>query len=196
MDMFYKKLSLYLSENQNINKDDEELYEYAAKVVVHGIINIAVIILIGAFFEMLKECICFFITFFVLRKFTGGIHAKKYINCLLSSGILISISLFIIKICIKYDFNSIFFIGIIILSSFVLIILSPLENQNKPLSNYEIKVYKLILIIFLVINLIWIFYLIYKNSSLLYAFGLGQILTTILLLCGYYVKNYKHKEKM
>lgn len=196
MDRFYKKLSLYLSENQNISKDDEELYEYAAKVVVHGIINIAVTILIGIFFEMLKECICFFTTFFVLRKFTGGIHAKKYINCLLSSGILISISLYIIKICIKYDFNSIFFVGMIIFSSFVLIILSPLENQNKPLSNYEIKIYKLILIILLFINLIWIFYLIYKNSSLLYAFGLGQILTTILLLCGYYVKNYEHKEKM
>ena len=28
MDMFYKKLSLYLSENKNISKDDEELYEY------------------------------------------------------------------------------------------------------------------------------------------------------------------------
>lgn len=196
MDMFYKKLSLYLSENQNISKDDEELYEYAAKVIIHGIINFVITILIGIFFGMLKECVCFFITFFVLRKFTGGIHAKKYINCLSSSGILISISLYIIKICVKYDFNSIFFVGIIILSSFALIILSPLENQNKPLSNYEIKVYKLILTILLFINLIWIFYLIYKKSSLLYAFGLGQILTTILLLCGYYVKNYKHKGKM
>ena len=149
MDMFYKKLSLYLSENQNISKDDEELYEYAAKVIIHGIINFVITILIGIFFGMLKECVCFFITFFVLRKFTGGIHAKKYINCLSSSGILISISLYIIKICVKYDFNSIFFVGIIILSSFALIILSPLENQNKPLSNYEIKVYKLILTILL-----------------------------------------------
>ena len=85
MDMFYKKLSLYLSENQNISKDDEELYEYAAKVIIHGIINFVITILIGIFFGMLKECVCFFITFFVLRKFTGGIHAKKYINCLSSS---------------------------------------------------------------------------------------------------------------
>ena len=44
MDMFYKKLSLYLSKNQNISKDDEELSEYASKVVVHGIINIAITI--------------------------------------------------------------------------------------------------------------------------------------------------------
>ena len=64
MDMFYKKLSLYLSENQNISKDDEELYEYAAKIVIHGIINIIVTILIGAFSGMLKECFYFFISFF------------------------------------------------------------------------------------------------------------------------------------
>lgn len=38
MDMFYKKLSLYLSKNQNISKDDEELYEYAAKVVTHRLL--------------------------------------------------------------------------------------------------------------------------------------------------------------
>lgn len=75
MDMFYKKLSLYLSKNQNISKDDEELYEYAAKVVTHGIINIFITILIGIFFGMLKECICLFITFFILRKYTGGLHA-------------------------------------------------------------------------------------------------------------------------
>lgn len=193
MDMFYKKLSLFLSKNQNISKDDEELYEYAAKVVVHGIINIAITILIGIFFGMLKECVCLFITFFILRKFTGGIHAKKYINCLLSSEILISISLYIIKICIKYNFNSILFVCIIFLSSIVLIILSPLENENKPLSNYEIKVYKLILTILLFINLIWIFHLNYKESSLLYVFGIGQILTMILLLCGY-IANIKKKS--
>ena len=67
MNMIYKKLSLYLSKNQNISKDDEELYEYATKIVVHGIINIVVSILIGMSVGLLKECICLFITFFILR---------------------------------------------------------------------------------------------------------------------------------
>lgn len=43
-------------------------------------------------------------------------------------------------------------------------------------------------------NLILIFYLVYVKSSLVYAFGAGQILTTILLVCGYVLKCYQQKE--
>ena len=39
MDKLYRRISSFLVENHNISKDDKELYEYAAKVMVHGIIN-------------------------------------------------------------------------------------------------------------------------------------------------------------
>lgn len=68
MDMFYKKLSLYLSKNQNISKDDEELYEYAAKVVVHGIINIAITILNWYIFWNVKRMRMFIYSLFHFEK--------------------------------------------------------------------------------------------------------------------------------
>ena len=133
MDMFYKKLSLYLSENQNISKDEEELYEYAAKVMVHGIINIAITILIGILFGMLKECVCLFITFFILRKFTGGLHASKYIYCLISSIVLMIFSLFIIKYLEQNSYHTLF-LGILIVSTVLIWIFSPIDNKRKKLS--------------------------------------------------------------
>ena len=132
MDMFYKKLSLYLSKNQNISKDDEELYEYAAKVVTHGIINIFITILIGIFFGMLKECICLFITFFILRKYTGGLHASKYIYCLISSIVLMILSLFIIQY-LEQNSCHMLFLGILIVFTILIWIFAPIDNKRKKL---------------------------------------------------------------
>lgn len=193
MDKFYKYCSTFLIKNEKICSDDRELYEYAIKILIHAILNIAVTVLIGSFFGMLKECFCLLITFFVLRKFTGGIHAKKYLNCMINSIVLISISLVIIKLCINYNFSKQCFFGVIIISAIILILLSPIENQNKPLSKKEKKVYKLISSILTLINLVLMLFLIYVKSSMVYAFGVGQVLTTVLLIFGYAIKFYKQK---
>lgn len=185
MDMFYKKISLYLSENQNISKDDEELYEYAAKVMVHGIINIAITILIGILFGMLKECVCLFITFFILRKFTGGLHASKYIYCLISSIVLMIFSLFIIKYFEQNSYHSLF-LGILIVSTVVIWIFSPIDNKRKKLSIKEKKVYKYFSVILSLIFLLIVLILIYKNFIIAYSFGIGVIITSLLLILAFF----------
>lgn len=81
MEKYYKKLSLLLSENKNISKDDEELYEYAIKVLSQGVIGFFVSIFIGFSFGMMRECAWFIFPFLLIRKFTGGLHCKKYFYC-------------------------------------------------------------------------------------------------------------------
>lgn len=180
-DMFYKKLSLYLSENQNISKDDEELYEYAAKVIIHGIINIVITILIGIFFGMLKECVCLFITFFILRKFTGGLHAKKYIYCFISSIVLIILSLFIIRY-LEQNSKQLLFICILVFSAILIWLFSPIENSNKVLSLKEKKVFKYISSFLTLVILLVVLFCLNNNISIAYSFGLGEIITAFLLI--------------
>ncbi len=183
--MFYKKLSLYLSENQNISKDDKELYEYAAKVVVHGIINITVTVLIGIFFGMLKECICLFITFFILRKFTGGLHASKYIYCLISSIVLMILSLFIIKYLEQNSYH-ILFLSVLIVATLLIWFFAPIDNKSKKLSIKEKKVYKYFSVILSLIFLLIVLVLMYKNFIIAYPFGIGVIITSLLLTLAFF----------
>lgn len=185
MDMFYKKLSLYLSENQNISKDDEELYEYAAKVVTHGIINIFITILIGILFGMLKECVCLFITFFILRKFTGGLHANKYIYCLISSIVLMILSLFIIQY-LEQNSCHMLFLGILIVFTILIWIFAPIDNKRKKLSIKEKKVYKYFSVILSLVFLLIVLVLMYKNFIIAYSFGIGVIITSILLILAFF----------
>lgn len=190
MDVLYKRLSSFLIKNENISKDDRELYEYALKILIQGIVNIVITIFIGFLFNMIKECFCFFITFFILRKFTGGLHAKKYVNCLLSSLVIMLFSLF----CIKYleqNNKQILFIIVVITSIIFIFFFSPLDNQNKKLSINEKKTFKYFTILFSTVFLIIVLVLIMKKSFLAYSFGMGIIIVSILLITGkmYYLVN-------
>ncbi len=190
MDVLYKRLSSFLIKNENISKDDRELYEYALKILIQGIVNIVITIFIGFLFNMIKECFCFFITFFILRKFTGGLHAKKYVNCLLSSLVIMLFSLF----CIKYleqNNKQILFIIVVITSIIFICFFSPLDNQNKKLSINEKKTFKYFTILFSTVFLIIVLVLIMKKSFLAYSFGMGIIIVSILLITGkmYYLVN-------
>ena len=183
MDKYYKRLASFLSKNQSISKEDEELYEYAIKILIHGIINVVVIILIGMIFEMIQECFCLFITFFTLRKFTGGLHVKKYIFCLISSIVIIVFSLYSINFLKKNSYNIIFVI-LVVISVMIICIFSPLENQNKKLTNKEKKVYKSISIFLSLFFLSMVFIFLFRHNMIFYSFGMGLIVVSICLLLG------------
>lgn len=132
MDKYYKEFSLFLMHNNNIKNDDAEMYEYATKVLFQSVINMGTIILIGVSFRMIKECL----SFILLRKFTGGLHAKRYSYCFISSTILIIISMLIIR---AFERNNLqyLFIGLITIAVLIICVLAPIVNENKLLSNVE-----------------------------------------------------------
>lgn len=185
MDKYYKKLSSFLIRNHDIDEDDEELYEYAAKVAFQGVTNIVITILIGIVFGMLPECLCFISVFFVLRKFTGGLHAEKYLHCLISSMVIIVVTLLAIRILERDSFQIIFFC-LTVISVILIFILSPIENENKPLSLNEKKVYKIISVIFSLSLLVITYILIVKSVVISYSIGMGIIVDSLLAVLAYF----------
>lgn len=193
MDNYYKKITSFLVENCNISTQDSELYEYAIKVVIHDILNIGIIFLFGYLLGFLNECLCLFTTFFMLRKFTGGLHAERYINCLISSTILILLSVFLTKF-LSENLHPNFFICVVIAFSIIISIFSPIENSNKKLLYKEKKIYKIITIIILIVLLIFIKLLMYYNLIVLsYSCGTAIILDSMLMLFAKIQQKHKHQ---
>lgn len=180
MDKFYKKFSLYLSSHNLIKPEDCDIYEYAIKITIHGLLNIITSILIGLFYGMVKECMCLLLTIFVLRKFTGGIHASKYIFCLIYSTLIMAISLSIINTLMEFC-NPIYFFMIVIMAVVILCSFSPVDNKNKKLSKKEKTFYKCISI-FMSVILLFLMYLSIDILSLFYSMGIGVIIVTFLLV--------------
>lgn len=187
MDKFYKKFSEFLIRNHCIEKDERELYEYAAKVFFQGFANVVIFVLIGIMFAMIKECLSFVSVFIVLRKFTGGLHARKYSHCLISSTILTIISLIAVRLLEKGTFQ-ITYMCLTIIAVVIICALSPVENKNKPLSKKEMQVYKAIsTILSLTLLAIICFFWLHK-LAVLYSIGNGIIAVSVLIVPTY-LKN-------
>lgn len=184
MDKYYKKLSSFLINNCNINEDDGELYEYAAKVLFQEVISIITTILLGAFLGMLKECLFFIFTFLVLRKFTGGLHAKKFIFCLISSVCLIVVALFTIKYLEKASLQA-SFLCIEVASIIVICLLSPVTNIHKPISKKEKIIYKCISITFSLIFFLLTLFFIKTESLFSYSCGMALISVALLIFIAF-----------
>lgn len=181
MEKYYKRLSCFLITNKSIKAIDGELYEYAIRIFVQSFINIVLTIIIGIFSNMLKECFCIYLTFIILRKFTGGLHANKYSACLVCSTLLIASSLLIINLLISYDTYRSIFLVLLIVSTIIIGLFSPIEHSNKMLNKQEKRIYKFISIFLSLIILFLTLFLFEENSSLQYAFGLGELLVTTLI---------------
>ncbi len=184
MDKYYKKITIFLSNNNSINKEDKTLYEYALKILFQDFVDITITILIGIVFRMFKECLCLFFTFFLMRKSTGGLHLKKYCYCLISSVAVMALSLFLIKL-LETSYNSVLFLIVVSIFTIVIWVLAPIENQNKKLSKKAKCFFK-----YLSIALSLLFWtmtncFMYKNFLIAYSFGMGLIITSILLIIAY-----------
>lgn len=66
---------LWLSEI--ISEDERELYQYAIFSIMSTIIPLIMVMIIGGILGLMKNGIVMIIPFLVIRKFSGGFHAKR-----------------------------------------------------------------------------------------------------------------------
>ncbi len=171
--------------NKNIiSKEDYELYHYGWFVVLSDLWLFAFTLIFGVIFNITLSSIVFFVTFFLIRRFAGGFHAKTELHCQ-----LISLSfLFFCIVAIKYLFinidNSYLFI-IDLICVIVLPLVSPADSPQKPLTLNERKQFKRIVtyigVILFATNCILLYF---KIKFVAVAIICAFVLETILVIFG------------
>ena len=140
--MFYKA-SVYISdilEQQNkFSKDEKEIYRYGIQQTLNLTLNILTTIIIGLILHTAFQSIWFLICYIPLRSYCGGYHAPNHLRCYIYSVILITCILEVTK---HFRFNNVVCESFVLLSFFVIILLAPIEDKNKPLDNIEKKVFR------------------------------------------------------
>lgn len=139
MTMIAEKIVTSLVSNEIISAEDRQLYEYGFHQGFILMINILTTILIACLFNMIVENIIFLVAYIPLRSYAGGYHAKTPFRCYLFSVIMIAFTLLIIKL---YIWNEINVIAITIVSAWIIILLGPVEDKNKPLDQIERAIFK------------------------------------------------------
>ena len=175
MEKFSSKLIEFFVSNDLIKNEDKEIYEYAVNIILSSLIHIATVMIIGLCFNLFIESLVFYFSFIAIRKFAGGYHAKTPVRCYLFSFASNIIILCLVKWLSSINTLFIFIFIIFELLCVVLILLiSPLDTENNPLTGQEKKMYRMLTSIITI--------LIFIISSLCFFKGYRNIGSS--MICG------------
>lgn len=177
------KFACFLCKDEG-QKNNFDLYEYAVYIILSSAFHVITVITLGLCFNLLVESLVFYLSFIVIRKFAGGYHAKTPVRCYLFSFASNIIILCLVKWLSSINTLFIFIFIIFELLCVVLILLiSPLDTENNPLTGQEKKMYRMLtsiitILIFIISSLC--FFKGYRNigSSMI----CGVIMSALVLL--------------
>lgn len=194
--MFYKT-SVYIAdiiEQQNkFAPEDKEVYRYGIQQGLNLALNILTTIVIGALCGMVYPSILFLVCYMPLRSFCGGYHAKTHLHCYIYSVIMITSILLVTKYAV---FNIVLYEILVLISLIIILILAPVEDENKKLDSVEKGVFRkrAYIIAFLEVLLYHIIlFTSFTNSCKILSTALFSL--SILMIIGS-IKNYIQRRHM
>ncbi len=175
-------------EKQNmIQTDQRSVYMYGINQMLNILLNILTYLVIGLIFHMTLETIIFTCAYIPLRIYAGGFHAKTPFRCWITSGLMLFAVLFFMK---YVSLNAFEYDIIAVVCAVIILILSPVEDKNKPLDDKEKPIYKIRSIIVFSAELIIVFLLkLFHNDSIVLCIEMVWITLCTMLAAGKF-KNY------
>lgn len=184
----------YLICKKVIKDDDREIYQYGFEQVFSSLLNIATMLLLGIILGKIYQSLVLILSFMALRSYSGGYHANTPLHCYLLTVMSISAALSIMKFITIDRFIC---LGLLVLSSLIIITLSPIGTANKPLDEIEKIIYrKKTIIVWSVETCVAIVFIILDITEIHIAITLAQVIISIALIfgnlqCGNLWRNYK-----
>lgn len=146
----------------NIEIQDEELFEYGFSLLLNYTITILVILSIGLYLNITLDILVFCLVFLVLRSSAGGYHAESRYSCFFLS---IAVTI-LVPLLLKNGIIPPYFTILVNVMMFCIILMHlPIENKNKPLSVNEKDYYRKRAISLYIADFVILFFLILINMT-------------------------------
>jgi len=127
--------------NEELNEGDRELYIYGFFMLFSHLFFLTLTIFYGFLFGIIFESIVFHVIFTVLRGYAGGVHASTEKMCILSTSLSLLFCVVLIKVL--GNLSSILVPTLMLaISAIIIVVYSPLDSLEKPLTEAEKKLYK------------------------------------------------------
>lgn len=177
-----EKITSLLIENDSIPKEDRELYSYGFRQGFLMLLNIFTTLVIGFIFNKPLQSIIFSISYLPIRSYAGGYHAKTSLRCYVYSMLMITIVLLLLKYTYISKLANLI---LLLISALVIYILSPVQDNNKPLDKLEQVVYKRKTVWLLVINIFISSLMLFLNfENISYILALSLFCLSVMLILG------------
>lgn len=173
-----------LCNSQVVDEADRELYVYGFFVLLSQGLFFLISVLFGCIFGTLWESIVFFIMFSTVRCYAGGFHASKESVCTCCTTAMLFLAS--MSICVLEKTESVSAsLYILVISSVVVYLLSPLASEDKPLSiNETLEYTRISRVIVIAIGIIAIIGVFLRVPGILYAASISMVSESCLLVLG------------
>lgn len=132
------KLILYLEEN-NVLKEEREIYLYGAKLAVSSVMGTVLLLVFGLLMDHFIEAVMYELIMSSSRSILGGYHCKSYTKCICTYVGLFVINIMMIEV---HSFNIVEVFIISIITLLITLIMCPIQNINKLISSKKKKILK------------------------------------------------------
>lgn len=142
MEKLTYKIGEKIGNELGLDKDKKEVIAYGAFAILHTLLSLSLTTILGFFFGVLIETLIISFTIYLLRKYSGGVHASTPLNCAIISVIIaVGLSLIVSKLAIKDNIYIIILLGIasFVWSYYTIYKLCPVDSPNKPIKTFKKK---------------------------------------------------------
>lgn len=179
-----KRMASFFVCNRIIKSEDAEVYEYGLQLLLSTVLNTAIALMIAIVSKAIIPCVFYLSSFVIMRKLAGGFHAKTHLGCCLILIVVLIGFIGFIKIA-PTDIYILTSIISIAFSNITVVILAPLEHQNKPLkSKDKIRLRKLSLICIIVLSILAILLGVIGFNRLMLSVTFGTSTASISIIAG------------
>ncbi|MDE6252877.1 MAG: accessory gene regulator B family protein [Lachnospiraceae bacterium] len=133
----------WLISHYAVEEQDRELYVYAVYSFLMTISPLLLSLIFGIMMGMVMQSIILIIPFMVIRKYSGGFHAKNAWSCLICSCLLLILCISMTSY-IKCGFG---LTTVTVMALGSLMVCSPVDSENRRLELHEKKRYKYMTIV-------------------------------------------------
>lgn len=164
----------WLIAHKAIRREEYDLYVYAVHSLIMTLAPLGLALVLGVLMGCAVTAVTIIFPFMVIRKFSGGYHAKQAWICLIGSPLILGGCIWLSDY-ITYDRR---LIGVMLIAAVLLMINSPVESENRRLDGQERLAYKKVTIGLVLVSVL-ISFICYKcNLEKIAAnLALGIILT-------------------
>lgn len=173
-----KCMNIIQNNNSNLSKKDIDKMRYGLEGLYLNVTKIIFILIVSLMLNILKETIMLLLIFNVIRFTAFGVHAKRSIDCLISSTFFfIGFPLICIHVVISDIIKILIFIPILLL----IIKYAPADTVKRPLRNKKKRnIYKILSVI---ISIIYItLSILIKDNTLSNCFLFALVIQVIVIL--------------
>lgn len=168
------RLSSFLYKQKIIEEEQIPVIDYGLHYLIINIITIGSLIIIGIIFSQVIQMIGAIIGFFLIRNAIGGYHTKREITCFILTVSMLTGDLILINLIYYFNFSPLLLLLITVVAWFLIIIVKPVEHENRKFTVEEFKLFrrKSITNMLIITGISLVSILVFKNLGLLFAISL------------------------